>query len=72
MCSGSQLSVNIAPQDFILPALLYLTVRNPPWYVWVLNISITVIYFTVAVLGSVGAVRFIVLVRSQSRSQPPV
>jgi len=50
-------------QDFMLPALLYLTVRNPPWYVWVLNITIAVVYFAVAVLGSIGAVRFIVLVR---------
>ena len=53
----------------MLPALLYLTVRNPPWYVWVLNISIAVVYFAVAVLGSVGAVRFIVLVRL--RHHPP-
>ena len=53
----------------MLPALLYLTVRNPPWYVWVLNISIAVVYFAVAVLGSIGAVRFIVLVRFCT--QPP-
>lgn len=58
-----------ALQDFMLPALLYLTVRNPPWYVWVLNISIAVIYFAVAVLGSVGAVRFIVIVRPYAWSQ---
>jgi hypothetical protein len=47
----------------MLPALLYLTVRNPPWYVWVLNLTIAIVYFAVAILGSIGAVRFIVLVR---------
>ena len=62
---------NTALQDFMLPALLYLTVRNPPWYVWVLNISIAVVYFAVAVLGSVGAVRFIVLVRPCSSCRAP-
>ena len=66
---NKQLAASLRPclrcalQDFMLPALLYLTVRNPPWYVWVLNISIAVVYFAVAVLGSIGAVRFIVLAR---------
>ena len=55
----------------MLPALLYLTVRNPPWYVWVLNLTIAVVYFAVAVLGSVGAVRFIVLVRPDHLVPPP-
>ncbi len=47
-------------QDFILPALLYLTAKRPRAWVWVLNISITVIYTLVGVVGAVGSFKLII------------
>lgn len=47
-------------QDFILPALLYLTAKRPRAWVWVLNITITVVYTCVAVVGAVGAFKLII------------
>lgn len=50
-------------QDFILPALLYLTAKRPRPWVWALNITITVIYTCVATVGAVGAFKLIIEVR---------
>ena len=47
-------------QDFILPALLYLTAVRPRRWVWVLNISIAILYACVAVVGAVGAFKLII------------
>ena len=48
------------PQDFILPALLYLTAKRPRPWVWVLNITITVVYTLVGVVGAVGSFKLII------------
>ncbi|KAJ7539878.1 hypothetical protein O6H91_11G113100 [Diphasiastrum complanatum] len=54
-------AIGFTPLDFILPALAYLKVRKPKnSFVWVVNISIMSIYLVVAVLGSIGAIRFII------------
>ena len=47
-------------QDFILPALLYLTAKRPRAWVWVLNITITVVYTLVGVVGAVGSFKLII------------
>jgi amino acid permease len=53
-------AIGFTPLDFILPSLAYLVARRPKWvFTWVLNISIIFIYSCVAIMGSIGAVRFI-------------
>lgn len=49
-----------SPQDFILPALLYLTAKRPRAWVWVLNITITIVYTLVGVVGAVGSFKLII------------
>lgn len=53
-------AIGFTPLDFIMPACLYLTARRPKWYVYVLNITISVVYSAVAILGSIGAIHFII------------
>lgn len=53
-------AIGFTPLDFILPALLYLTAKRPRAWVWVLNITITVVYTCVAVVGAVGAFKLII------------
>ncbi len=55
------ISLDVPPsQDFILPSLLYLTAVRPRKWVWVLNITIAILYAGVAVVGAVGAFKLII------------
>eukprot|EP00249_Psilotum_nudum_P019310 c27188_g1_i8 orf=703-1689(+) len=55
-------SVGFSPLDFVLPVVAYLRVRRPKnWSVCIVNVIIVVSYTFVAILGSIGAVRFIAI-----------
>jgi hypothetical protein len=47
--------------DFIVPVLLYLAVRRPARWVVALNMVVVLIYSVIALLGGIGAIRYIVL-----------
>jgi hypothetical protein len=49
------------PMDFIVPVLMYLWVKKPTFWVKAVNWFMVVAYSIVAVLGVVGAFRYIVL-----------
>ena len=50
----------LSAQDFVLPACLYLTAKRPRPWVWILNITITIVYTLVATVGAVGAFKNII------------
>lgn len=53
-------AIGFTPLDFIFPVLAVLKVRNPKNpLVTVVHVTIVVVYSTVAILGSIGAIRFI-------------
>lgn len=70
---GIQCFVTLVRRDGIatVPSLVYCSTPCFTWaaclrcrYVYVLNITISVIYSVVAILGCIGAMRFIILVRT--------
>lgn len=60
-------AIGFTPLDFILPALAFLKVGRKPrnnlifHLLRILNIAIVVCYSVVALLGSIGAIRFIAI-----------
>ena len=53
-------AIGFTPLDFIIPILAYLKVRNPKnRFLWVVYVTIVVLYTIVAILGSIGAIQFI-------------
>jgi len=53
-------AIGFTPLDFIIPIIAYLKVRNPKnRFLWVVYVTIIVLYTIVAILGSIGAIQFI-------------
>lgn len=51
-------AVGFIPMDFILPIIMWLSVRKPHrWWSWSINIGIVAFYSIVAILACVGAIR---------------
>lgn len=53
-------AIGFTPLDFVLPACLYLKAKRPRWWVYILNITITVVYTLVGIVGAVGAFKGII------------
>lgn len=51
-------AIGFIPMDFILPIVMWLSVRKPhKWWSWSINIGIVAFYSIVAILACVGAIR---------------
>ena len=55
-------AIGFTPLDFVIPSIAYLVVKRPKMLLtWGLNISIIFTYSCVAIMGSIGAIRFIAI-----------